>query len=163
MKIKLIYLTFLLLITALISIDKSHSFFMKQLKANISLTASSCFENCNNIYIENNDDPQLLFYANKSKNEVGFVLNNVSDYDSFDYEISYEHETEFGKLTEVVTGKIQNPSYNDIILEEWIPLGTESEGGTMVYHHGIDKADLKVELIKSGTVEKTLSDAIKLI
>lgn len=100
-------------------------------------------------------DPEMLFYENDEVTEVGFVLNNVSEYDQINYEITYEKE---GGVMQGITGNIDNSQELDTILREHIILGTCSSGGTCVYDAGIERIDLKVDLKKDTDPEITLED-----
>ena len=158
MKIKLISFTIILLTIALLRIDKSYSYFIEQVKVSATLTAAECFENCDAPKLE----PELLFYINSAETEVGFVLNNVGAYDFFEYEVIYDHTTEFGKLTEKIEGEIPNPNYKGTVLEEDIFMGTETTGGMRVNHTGIGEIKLNVFLENSGFIEKTLSKTLNI-
>ena len=166
MKMNKLYLILLILGMTLTTIGKSSSKLFDVETTSASFAAAGCFENCDggggglmaiSGFVE---EPQLLFYTMGAKNEVGFVLNNVYDYDAFEYVVAYEHETEYGILEEVVLGHINNPEAAGTILEEGIFLGTETAGGTRVYHEGIKTVDLKVDLVKSGVTEKTLDETL---
>jgi len=162
MKIKLISFTIILFAIALLRIDKSYSYFIEQVKVAATVTAAECFEECGEVFTIAGfiEEPQLLFYTMGATNEVGFVLNNVYDYDAFEYELTYDHITEFGNLTEKVEGDLQNPEGKGTILEEGIFLGTETTGGTRVLHVGVEKVNLKVNLMNSGVTEKTLDETL---
>jgi hypothetical protein len=105
-------------------------------------------------------EPEVLLYKNDEGNSVGFVLNNISDYDLFTYKISYSHTTEMGVVKEMVPGTIDNSLHQSTILEEWILLGYCSSGGICVYHDIDGTVDLSVDLVKGGAMQKTLSSSV---
>lgn len=169
MKIKLLILSLLFFVTALIRIDKSYAYFFEKETVSANLSAAECFEDCGEeggglmmTVAGFAQEPELLFYKTISLGEVGFVLNNVYEYEAFEYVVTYEHKTEYGILEEAIIGRLENPEFKGTILEEGIFLGTETAGGTRVYHEGIETIYLKVDLIRSGVSEKTLEATLNL-
>ncbi len=126
---------------------------------NATFTAANCFTDCEEVVEEENShDPGVRLYANDQNNEVGFVLNNVSDFDSFEYRLKYEHDP---GITEMVQGVIDNASGHGSLIEEWIVLGFCSNS-VCTYHQGIEKVELEVDLIKAGGVESTVQTSINI-
>jgi hypothetical protein len=108
------------------------------------------------------EEPAVLLYANDAKTEVGFVANNVSEFDELKYSITYSHETEFGTIDEMIQSTVDNSAHDNIVSHEWSPLGSRSSGGTMVYYTGIEKVDIGIELISGGTTQKIINDTLAL-
>jgi signal peptidase I len=99
----------------------------------------------------------LSFYFNDEKNEVGFVLDNISQYDQIKYRIEYERD---GGLKEVVPGTIDNSTGANEIIREGITLGTCSTGGTCVYHQVESDINLTVELFDNTVLVKTVQQSL---
>jgi hypothetical protein len=102
----------------------------------------------------------LHFYARDDKQAVGFRLSGISPFNQIDYEVRYTRDGDGSKVEEVVTGTLDNSSADDSLTHEWIILGTCSDGGTCVYHQGIET--VSIEVILHGPVDRTLSADISL-
>lgn len=164
MKFRLSILSVIIFGLMMINIGWSSAELIDRETTSASFSASECFENCNALssISEISTDPEILFYINSSDNVVGFILDNVNNYDFFKYKVTYDHITEFGKLTEVINGAVDNSTHKDTIIEEEIILGTETAGGTRVYHSDIEEIKLEVFLENSGIIERTLTKTLYL-
>ena len=160
-KLKLTLLSVLFFASSLLLLDKSYSEVSDSEVTKASFTASEWVEGAyDSLSVTVSIKPEILLYTNASKNKLGFILNNVSDFDSFKYEIKYTHQTEGGPLAEVIEGAINNPTGNSTVIEEWMVLGSCTTGGTCTYFNGMPQIDLSVELIKSGVTQNTLTDTL---
>ena len=102
----------------------------------------------------------VLLYANASDTQVGYVANNVSDYDKLKYQITYSHETEFGTIDELIEGETDNSSHDNIVSDEWFILGSQSSGGTTVYYTGIPQVNISLDLVVGDTTIQTINDTL---
>jgi hypothetical protein len=97
-------------------------------------------------------EPEVRFYW-VDKNRVGWVINNLENYQKIDYEIGYT----VNSLEEGIRGEVRLAGQKEIRRENFV-LGTCSTGGTCVYHQGVKNLRLKIRLW--GENEKEVSRSL---
>ena len=158
MKLKLLTLA-LMLFSFTGYTSATYSNFIDNETSNARFTAYSCEDDCDT---ENDDEPltpEVALFIDGNQTKVGFVLNNVTGFNSFDYTIIVTHDNEFGETQDAIVGTIENAANNSTILKENIALGTCSTE-TCVYYENISQIKLTVDLLTSDVVNMTLTDAL---
>lgn len=102
--------------------------------------------------------PVLDFYKIDDKYTVGFRLTDVDDFELIEYELEYERDGDDGRVTEMITGVIENDQGDNEVVSPEIILGTCS-GDDCVYHDGIELVILRVILHDEDRVVE-LSDEL---
>jgi hypothetical protein len=83
----------------------------------------------------------LNFYPRSDNHAVGFEIKGISDYEALEYKVRYTHDG----IIEVVHSTL-TLSGQDAFKEEWIILGSCSEGGVCVYFDDVTDIKLTVNL-----------------
>lgn len=111
---------------------------------NVSSYTGSIYTDSGNVgqnYFKVKILPILDFYAREDEKAVGFEVKGISDYEALEYKVRYLHNG-----IEEVIHSVVTLSGQESFKEEWIVLGTCSDGGVCTYDEGVTEVKLTVNL-----------------